>query len=195
MSVLSVGLSTTHSLAKSPTSYIYLLTNQGVQSDVHCSPTPSSNPRQCVPSRFVPNPPSFLNASHPIPSHLTNHSLPLSRVSLLDSSLLTTLSASTPLSPGSLGENITTSNLDLTSLPLHTLLHFGDHDGHAVVRITGTREPRKRAAEWPTGLRERERGSRKQKVGVMGVVVRDGYVQPGDVVFVEKGKGGKLGSV
>ncbi|TVY41731.1 hypothetical protein LSUB1_G001671, partial [Lachnellula subtilissima] len=138
MSVLSVGLSTTHSLAKSPTSYIYLLTNQGVQSDVHCSPTPSSNPRQ---------------------------------VSLLDSSLLTTLSASTPLSPGSLGENITTSNLDLTSLPLHTLLHFGDHDGHAVVRITGTREPRKRAAEWPAGLKER--GGRKQKLGVMGVVVRD----------------------
>ncbi|TVY46221.1 hypothetical protein LOCC1_G002541, partial [Lachnellula occidentalis] len=139
MSVLSVGLSTTHSLAKSPTSYIYLLTNQGVQSDVHCSPTPSSNPRQ---------------------------------VSLLDSSLLTTLSKGTPslaLSPGSLGENITTSDLDLTSLPLNTLLHFGDHEGHAVVRLTGVREPRKRVAEWPKGFRERCR----KMVGVMGVVERE----------------------
>lgn len=188
MSVLSVGLSTTHSLAKSPTSYIYLLTNQGVQSDVHCSPTPSSNLRQCVPQFSIPLP-------HRISPHVTNHPNPPPRVSLLDSSLFTTLSKGTPsfaLSPGSLGENITTSDLDLTSLPLNTLLHFGDHEGHAVVRITGVREPRKRVAEWPKGLRERCR----KKVGVMGVVERDGYVQPGYVIFVERGKGGvKLGSV
>jgi len=168
MSVLSVGLSTTHAFAKPPTSYIYLLKNQGVQSDVHCSPTPSSsNPRQ---------------------------------VSILDSSLFTHLSSpstkggpSFTLSPGSLGENITTSNIDLAALPVNTLLHFGDHEGHAVVRITGIRDPRKRLGEWPKGLLER---CKKGKVGVMGTVEREGYVQPGYVVYVERGKGGKaLGSV
>ncbi len=166
MSVLSVSLSSTHSFSKPPTSYIYLLSGYGVQGDAHCSSTPSSSLRQ---------------------------------VHLIAGELFTELASpsskypSFALSPGSLGENITTQNIDLVGLGEGTRLHFGDHEGHAVVKITGLRDPKKRLGEWPQGLLERCTVKSKgkvvgRKVGVMGVVESDGYVQPGYVVYVEKPK-------
>jgi hypothetical protein len=55
------------------------------------------------------------------------------------------------------------------------------------------REPRKRLGEWPEGLLERctkksKDGKRVRRVGVMGVVEREGYVQPGYVIYVEQPK-------
>lgn len=75
-----------------------------------------------------------------------------------------------------------------------TKLHFGDHEGHAVVRVTGLREPRKRMGEWPEGLLDRVKIKDKKgrtvgrKIGVMGIVESDGYVQAGYVIYVEKPK-------
>jgi MOSC domain-containing protein YiiM len=121
MSVLSVSVSPTHSFAKTPTAYIYLLTSLGVQGDAHCSSASSSaNLRQ---------------------------------VSLVASELFHDLKKpsskypSFQLAPGCLGENITTVGIDLVTLGEGTKLHFGEHEGHAVVRITGRREPRKRLDE------------------------------------------------
>lgn len=168
MSVYSVSMSTQHSFSKSPTSYIYLLNNLGVQGDVHCSATPSSSN--------------------------------LRQVSLVASELFTELakpSSKYPafsLSAGALGENITTQGVDLVGLDEGTKLHFGDHEGHAIVRVTGLRDPKKRLGEWPQGLLERcaikdKKGKvTGRKVGVMGVVEADGYVQPGYVIYVEKPK-------
>ncbi|TAQ88553.1 hypothetical protein B7494_g3169 [Chlorociboria aeruginascens] len=168
MSVLSVSLSETHSFSKSATAYIYLLKNQGVQSDVHCSATPS-------------------------PSNLR-------QVHLIDSSIFAYLASPSPkhpsftFAPGSLGENITTQNMDLFALGEGTKLHFGDHEDHAVVKITGLRNPRKRLGEWPEGVLERCKLKDKKgntvgrKVGVMGVVVAEGHVLPGYVISVEKPK-------
>lgn len=68
MSVLSVNLSPNPSFSKPPTSYIYLLTNQGVQSDIHCSPMPSSNPRQYPP--LFPIPTSPLKTTQSLPPRL-----------------------------------------------------------------------------------------------------------------------------
>jgi MOSC domain-containing protein YiiM len=151
-----------------------ILTNS--QGDIHCASTPS-------------------------PSNLR-------QVHLIDSSLFSSLSKpsskhpSFQLSPGSLGENITTQNIDLFSLSEGTRLHFGDHEGHAVVRVTGLRNPKKRLDEWPEGLLDRCKLKDKKgnivgrKVGVMGVVESEGYVQPGYVVHVENPKHFKpLGSV
>jgi len=46
--------------------------------------------------------------------------------------------------------------------------------------------------EWPQGLLEKC----KRRVGVMGVVEREGYVQAGYGIYVEVGEGGgKLGSI
>lgn len=81
-------------------------------------------------------------------------------------------------------------------------MHFGDHEGHAVVRVTGLRNPTKRLDEWPAGLLDRcklkdEKGKTVgRKVGVMGVVECDGYVMPGYEVVVEKPRSFRaLGSV
>ena len=84
--------------------------------------------------------------------------------------------------------------MDLVGLDEGTKLHFGDHEGHAIVRVTGLRDPKKRLGEWPQGLLERcaikdKKGKvTGRKVGVMGVVEADGYVQPGYVIYVEKPK-------
>lgn len=167
MSVLSVQMSSSHTFYKSPVQYIYLLSNLGVQGDIHCASTPTSSPRQ---------------------------------VSIIDSSLFAHLASpstkhpSFALAPGSLGENITTTGVDLVSLSEGTRLHFGDHDGHAVVKVMGLRDPRKRLDEWPEGLLDRCKLKDKKgktigrTVGVMGVVESDGYVQPGYVIYVEKPK-------
>lgn len=70
------------------------------------------------------------------------------------------------------------------------------------MRITGLRDPKKRLSEWPKGLLERcaikdKKGKiMGRKVGVMGVVEADGYVQPGYVIYVEKPKRSRpLGNV
>lgn len=71
-----------------------------------------------------------------------------------------------------------------------------------MVRITGLRDPKKRLSEWPNGLLDRcvlkDKKGRAvgRKVGVMGVVEREGYVQAGTEVFVEKPEKSKaLGNV
>lgn len=172
MSVLSVSISDTHSFGKTPTDYIYLLRQHGVQGDAHCSPRPSS---------------SNLRQVHLVASELfSDLAAPSSRY------------PSFQLSPGSLGENITTQGVDLVRLGEGTRLHFGDHEGHAVVRITGLRDPRKRLGEWPQGLLERCSLKDKKgkvvgkKVGVMGVVEEEGYVKPGYVIYVEPPKTFKM---
>lgn len=120
------------------------------------------------------------------------------QVHLIASETLSSLSTkSQPFSPGDLGENITTSGVDLLHLSEGSRLHFGEHEGHAVVRITGVREP-KGKGKWPGKLWERVgrgKGGKGVKIGVYGVVEEEGYVQAGYVVYVEKGRGGKLGAV
>jgi len=60
------------------------------------------------------------------------------------------------------------------------------------VRVTGLRDPQKRLDEWPEGLlercskKDRKTGKKFRRVGVMGVVEREGWVQPGYSVFVEQ---------
>jgi MOSC domain-containing protein YiiM len=130
------------------------------------------------------------------------------QVHIIDSSLFSHLASpsskhpSFALTPGSLGENITTEGLDLISLSEGTRLHFGDHEGHAVVKVMGLRDPRKRLDKWPEGLLDRCKLKDKKgrtigrTVGVMGIVESDGYVQPSYKIYVEKPKHFKaLGNV
>lgn len=178
MSVLSVSTSTTHTFSKQTNSHIFLLAGCGVEGDIHCSSAPkksSSNVRQV----------------HLIASEL------FQELSKPDSN-----GRAYKIPPGALGENITTQGIDLVNLSEGTKLHFGSHDGHAVIRVTGLRNPKKRLDEWPKGLLERcAIRNRKgevvgRKVGVMAAVEQDGYVQEGYVVYVEKPKTHKsLGNV
>jgi len=176
MSVLSVSMSSSHGFSKRPTDYIYLLSGCGVQGDVHCSGAASSNNKRQV---------------HLIASEL------LTELARKDSKGRAYI-----ISPGALGENITTKGIDLVGLNEGTRLHFGDGDDHAIVRITGLRNPKKRLDEWPKGLLDRCAMKNKKgeitgrKIGVMGIVEEDGFVQPGHMVYVEKPKTAKaLGNV
>lgn len=91
------------------------------------------------------------------------------------------------ISPGDMGENITTRSVDLLALPTGARLRIG---ASAIVELTGLRNPCSQLnAFWP-GLMEAtlERGSDGswiRKAGVMGVVVVGGVVQAGDHIAVD----------
>jgi MOSC domain-containing protein YiiM len=89
--------------------------------------------------------------------------------------------------PGDIGENITTSGIDLLALPTGTVLRIGQT---AVLRITGLRNPCTQLDGFQQGLtaavldRDAE-GRVVRKAGVMSVVVAGGEVVPGDPIAVE----------
>ncbi|OKI89098.1 molybdenum cofactor biosysynthesis protein [Streptomyces sp. CB02058] len=86
------------------------------------------------------------------------------------------------VAPGDLGENVTTSGLDLLALPVGTLLHLGDE---AVVEVTGLRNPCLQIEAFQAGLLKQvvgraDDGTILRKAGIMGIVRTGGAVRPGD---------------
>ncbi|MFB0617801.1 MOSC domain-containing protein [Streptomyces sp. AGS-58] len=91
------------------------------------------------------------------------------------------------VAPGDLGENITTSGIDLLGLPVGTLLRIGDE---AVLEVTGLRNPCRQIDRFQAGLLKRvvgrdEAGRPVLKAGIMSVVREGGAVRPGDTIRVE----------
>jgi MOSC domain-containing protein YiiM len=91
------------------------------------------------------------------------------------------------VAPGELGENVTTSGLDLLALPAGTRLHLG---ASAVVEITGLRNPCIQLDQFQKGLMaatlERDaEGNLVRKAGIMGIVLSEGDIRPGDAIRVE----------
>ncbi|HEY3062977.1 MAG TPA: MOSC domain-containing protein [Chloroflexota bacterium] len=91
------------------------------------------------------------------------------------------------LEPGSMGENVTTSGIDLLALPTGTRLHLG---ATATVELTGLRNPCKQLDGIQPGLLAANLdraadGALVRKAGVMGVVLTGGEVRPGDAIRVE----------
>ena len=89
--------------------------------------------------------------------------------------------------PGDLGENITTSGIDLLALPTGTRLHLG---ADAVVAITGLRNPCIQLDHFQQGLMaatlDRDaNGNLIRKAGIMSIVIAGGDVRPGDAIRVE----------
>jgi len=90
--------------------------------------------------------------------------------------------------PGQLGENVTTSGVDLLGLSRGTRLRIGRE---AVIQLTGLRNP---CAQIDTHLgrggmaatlSRAPDGSLVRKAGVMAVVVESGEVRAGDAVIVD----------
>ena len=112
----------------------------------------------------------------------------LRQVHLIQSEVLEALrSSGFHVAPGSLGDNVTTSGIDLLGLPTGSLLHLGES---AVVRLTGLRNPCSQIEDFHEGLLAaviaRDAGGHVvRKTGVMSVVVAGGVVRPGDGVRVE----------
>ncbi|HVE62883.1 MAG TPA: MOSC domain-containing protein [Mycobacteriales bacterium] len=106
----------------------------------------------------------------------------LRQVHLMHSELHEELrAAGYPISPGALGENITTRGIDLLALPVGTTLTF---DGAAVVAITGLRNPCRQLDDYADGLMSTvayydSHGDYVRKAGVMGVVIAGGLISPG----------------
>ncbi|MCS5509178.1 MOSC domain-containing protein [Curtobacterium flaccumfaciens pv. flaccumfaciens] len=89
--------------------------------------------------------------------------------------------------PGQMGENVTTSGVDLLGLPEGAVLHLGED---ACVRVTGLRNPCQQINGFEPGLLRAvlgraEDGTVERKGGVMSVVLTGGTVRPGDRIRVE----------
>lgn len=163
--VRSLHLSPSHSFGKARVDGITLLAGLGVEGDAHCGATVKHRSR-------VRRDPSQPN---------------LRQVHLIHAELLRELGErGFRVAPGDLGENITTDGLDLLALPTHTELHIG---AESIVRVTGLRNPCLQLDAFQDGLMSAvldraADGSLVRKAGVMGVVVRGGYVATGDPIAI-----------
>lgn len=164
--VTAVSRSATHSMSKPNQDGVRLLAGLGVEGDAHLGVTVQHRSR-------VARDPSQPN---------------LRQVHLIHAELLDELRATGfVISPGRMGENVTTRGVDLLALPTGARLRLGEH---AVVEVTGLRNPCYQLDGLQPGLlaavldRDAE-GRLIRKAGVMAVVVTDGEVRPGDPIRVE----------
>jgi MOSC domain-containing protein YiiM len=97
-----------------------------------------------------------------------------------------------------LGENITTRDLDILSLPQGCRLQIGPE---AVVQVTGLRNPCVQIEKFQKGLLGkclvRSESGLIRKAGIMSIVKKGGVIHPGDTiqVFLPEGEPRKLEAV
>ncbi len=165
--VVAVCRSATHTMAKPNQQRILLLAGLGVEGDAHAGVTVKHRSRVAIdPSQ--PN---------------------LRQVHVIHAELHAELGeAGFRVSPGEMGENITTRGVDLLGLPTGARLHFGDG---AIVEVTGLRNPCGQLNGIARGLmaavidRDEQGNVVRRKAGVCGIVVAGGEIRPGDGVRVE----------
>jgi MOSC domain-containing protein YiiM len=161
--VICVAAAPGHGFSKQPRDSIRLIEGLGVEGDAHAGASVTHRSR-VKPGVFIPN---------------------LRQVHLIHMELLEELAIEGfEVAPGDLGENITTSGLDLLALPRCTQLSIGD----ARIEITGLRNPCRQIEAFRPGLlarlaRKQPDGSIERLAGVMGVVRAGGEVRCGDAVI------------
>jgi MOSC domain-containing protein YiiM len=165
--VIAVARDNRHRFAKQPCASIRLIAGLGVEGDAHAGETVQHLSR-------LAKAPGAAN---------------LRQVHLIHAELLGELAAmGFDVSPGELGENVTTSGIALLALPRGTRLRLG---ADAVIEVTGLRNPCRQiddnlgegatAATLERGLD----GALVRKAGVMAVVLQGGEVRPGDTITVD----------
>jgi MOSC domain-containing protein YiiM len=161
-----VSRSPRHSLVKSNEDCIRLVAGMGVEGDAHQGATVKHRSR-------VARDPSQPN---------------LRQVHLVHAELHDELrEAGFAVAPGQMGENVTTSGVDLLGLAAGTRLHLGSS---AIVEVTGLRNPCAQLDKIQNGLMAATlgrdgHGNLVRKAGIMGVVLAEGEVRPGDPIRVE----------
>jgi MOSC domain-containing protein YiiM len=164
--VVAVCCSPTHSFGKPTLIAIRLLAGLGVEGDAHLGGTVKHRSRVAI-DPTQPN---------------------LRQVHLIHIELYDELRAvGFDVSPGQMGENITTRGVDLLALPIGTLLRLGQE---AVVEVAGLRNPCAQLDAFRPGLTAAvldrdESGRLIRKAGIMGVVRASGEVRPGDAIRIE----------
>ena len=160
--VVAVSARKGHGVGKTPRDAIQLIGGLGVEGDAHCGERVKHRSR----ARYNPSLPN------------------LRQVHLIHAELFDELAAKGfSLVPGQMGENITTREIDLLSLPTGARLHIGE----AVIELTGLRNPCIQLERMMPGLMEAclgrdADGNLIRKAGVMGIVLEGGSVAPGDAI-------------
>ncbi|MDQ0574017.1 MOSC domain-containing protein [Agromyces albus] len=163
--VIGVARDDAHRFSKPLREEIQLIAGFGIDGDAHAGPTVQH------PSR-VKREPSAPN---------------LRQVHLIHAELLDELAIDGyEVTPGALGENVTTRGVDLLGLPRGTRVRLGPE---AEIEITGLRNPCKQIDQLGDGLMKRlvSRGDDDEVVrlaGVMAIVLSGGAVRPGDPITV-----------
>lgn len=90
------------------------------------------------------------------------------------------------IKPGDIGENITTSGVDLCGLATGSLVRVGP----CLLAVTGLRNPCRQIEDFRSGLlaevlRRDERGQTERRAGVMAVVIEGGRLRVGDRLAVQ----------
>ena len=164
--VTAVSKSGGHTMRKPNQDRIRILTGLGVEGDAHLGVTVKHRSR-------VARDPSQPN---------------LRQVHLVHAELHDELrAAGYHLEPGQMGENVTTRGVDLLGLPTGARLRLGPT---AVVEVTGLRNPCAQLDGIQQGLMAANLdrdvdGNLIRKAGIMGIVLADGEIRPGDTVEVE----------
>jgi MOSC domain-containing protein YiiM len=164
--VTAVSRSPMHSFTKPTADSIRLLAGLGVDGDAHQGVTVKHRSRI---ARFgdTPN---------------------LRQVHLIHAELFDELrEAGFTVSPGQMGENVTTRQVDLLGLPTGARLHLGTD---AIVEVTGLRNPCRQLDQFQPGLMAAtlardEAGNLVRKAGIMGIVLKGGEIREGDPIRVE----------
>jgi MOSC domain-containing protein YiiM len=161
--ILAVARSPRHRFSKQAEPAITLVEGIGVEGDAHAGVTVRHR------SRVARNPAA--------PN--------LRQVHLIHAELFAELAAAGfTVAPGDLGENVTTSGIDLLALPVGTILRLG---AEAEIAVTGLRNPCAQLDKFAPGLmaatigRDAD-GNLVRKAGIMATVRRGGIVRPGDAV-------------
>ncbi len=171
--VVAVSRSPRHRFSKDVVERVRLVEGHGVEGDAHAGATVQHRSRK----RWRPDLPN------------------LRQVHLLHAELLDDLrQQGYNVSPGSVGENVTTRGIDLLALPAGTRLRLG---ADAVVEITGLRNPCVQLDRLADGLmeavlRREPDGTLVRLAGVMAVVLSAGEVLPGNPVLAELPAGERL---
>jgi MOSC domain-containing protein YiiM len=164
--VTAVSLNPGHHFSKPNVLSIRLLEGLGVDGDAHAGATVKHRSRV----RRDPTQPN------------------LRQVHLVHSELFDELRAKGfTVTPGDIGENVTTRGIDLLALPTGTRLRLGEA---ATVEITGLRNPCVQLDTFQKGLMaatldKDADGNLIRKAGIMGVVLVGGEVRPGDTITID----------
>lgn len=175
--VVATSYSREHTFSKQNVPSIHLVVGLGIEGDCHAGENVQHRSRMHI----KPPPPN------------------LRQVHLIDQAVLQEHN----LVPGEIGENVTTSDIDLLELAEDTKLHFVGFETaredalelnqeHPIVVVAGLRNPCPQIEKHRKGLqemfitRDEERRIVGRKAGVMGIVQTGGVVMPGMRIVVEQ---------
>jgi len=163
--VIALSKSDNHTMQKFNTPQIRLLKGLGVEGDAHLGVTVKHRSRVAK----DPTQPNLRQV------HLIHHEL---HQELAQKGY--------EITPGQMGENITTQGIDLLSLPKNTVLKIGNS---ATIQITGLRNPCHQLDGIQKGLMKAvldrdHAGKLIRKAGIMGIVLTDGVIKIEDSIEI-----------